>query len=436
MLLGEDVVHRGKLPLPLSPDLDPLYLTGVVERVDGDYYRVQNSIYHQFLDQYFSPGRVGHLLAMSGSWDSAIDYLEIGVQRGDERSRTDLLSAAVNSMYASEGLERAAHFLTRGLSAAFGVGDAQVWILPPQEKSLLLVGSSGNASNSALWVREHDLQLTGYLHQAARAIQTVNQRRQELRLAGKMQASLMAGSKPDVAGWQLAPALIPARETSGDFYDFIQLPNRRIGIVIADVEDKGIGAALYMTLSRTLIRTYAPENPNRPDITMRAVNERILADTEEGLFVTVFYGILEPASGVLTYCNAGHNPPFLFSEDYDGNVTALSKTGMALGVTYDSRWEPEVIKIPVRGTLFLYTDGVVDAQNQSGDHFGEERLLGAIRSHQDRSAREVQQAVINGVREFVGEEGQFDDITLVVVKREESVPVQKTQKMQRTKRVF
>jgi len=484
-LLDERVIHKSKLPLPLSPDLDPLYLTGVVELIDGENYRVQNSIYRNFMQHYFRPGRVGRSLAMAGRWDEALDYLQEAINQGDETAQLDLMSAILNAIYASDDLEQAAHFLIRGLLAGFDVLEAQVWILSLRENMLRLVGSLGTDIEAPLLVdphisttddrlearayrrmatmrgqesergikraiplfvpgrnllgvvslcesfaikrfaeqRERDRQLNGFLSQAARAMHTISTRRQELALAGSMQTSLMIETPPQVTGWQLAARLDPRRETSGDFYDFISLPGGRIGIVIADVADKGMGAALYMTLSRTLIRTYAPDNIDRPDITMRTVNERILADTHAGLFVTVFYGILDPVKGRLIYCNAGHNPPFILHKEQQEMPLILHRTGMALGVTYDARWEPQVVDIPEEGLMILYTDGVVDAQNPNGDLFGDTRLLEAASTNYFRSAQDILDAMITGVRTFAGENGQFDDMAMVVLRREVKVPI-------------
>jgi type II secretory pathway predicted ATPase ExeA len=140
LLLSHGTTPRAEMPLPLSPDVDPLFLTGVVERVDGDRYRIQNLIYQGFLAQHFHPGRVGHLLSMAGRWDAALDYLEAGIEEGNEQARSDLLPATISSMYAADDVIQATRFLTRGLSAAFGAVEARVWYSPPQETGLRLVG--------------------------------------------------------------------------------------------------------------------------------------------------------------------------------------------------------------------------------------------------------------------------------------------------------
>jgi len=293
LLLGQERLHRSALPLPLSPDLDPLYLTGVVERDALDNYQLQNDIYRLFLSQHFTPGRIGYVLAMAGRWDSAIDYLEASANQGHRQSRSELLSAAINSMYASQDLPQAVHFLQRGLRTAFSVFRSQVWFHPLFEKYLSLIsqpdthmpaelsentrlpldadrletrafrqrvslrGHEGGQDalraiplavpgEKAIGVvtikdefdkefgqemfrdrRERDLEMIGFLNQAARALETVGTRRQELELAGKLQASLLPEKPPSLPGWQISAAWYPARETAGDFYDFIPLPDNK-----------------------------------------------------------------------------------------------------------------------------------------------------------------------------------------------------------------
>lgn len=479
-LLEQENVKRADLPLPLSPDLDPLFLTGVVERDEGDCYRLQNLIYRRYLEGHFHPGRVGHVLAMTGRWDEAIDYLEASVLQGNRQSRADLLPATINSMYASQDLSQAVHFLRRGLTAAFNVSDARVWFSPPQEKYLRLIHPLGSAPEGESWLnqqiptsadqlearsfrsrvplrgqeeeqrlvqamplmipgsppvgvvtiyaeqtadvmgeqRERDLQLAGFLNQAARALQAVNLRRQELALAGRVQASLLPYAPPEVPGWQIAAAWKPARETSGDFYDFVALPGGKIGIVIADVVDKGMGAALLMALSRTLIRTYAEDYPDQPEYLLRVANARIISDIRSGLFVTLFYGILDPQSGNLTYCNAGHPPPFVISYEEGDILERLSSTGMPLGISSDTNWKPATVQVPAGAVLLLYTDGILDAQNQQQEFFGIDQMLEVVRSQVECSAQAIQEELISRVFAFAGGEPQVDDIALVVLVRD------------------
>ncbi|MFU8773254.1 MAG: PP2C family protein-serine/threonine phosphatase, partial [Anaerolineales bacterium] len=480
LLMEQDIVPRSGLPLPLSPDLDPLYLTGVVERTEGDGYRLANLIYRRFLKQHFSPARVGHVLAMAGLWDSAIDYLEASIKQGNQRSQTDVITAIINAIYASQDLNQAVHFFRRGLRAAFEVHEAKIWYHMPQEKHLHLIGSPevnlllDNEENFKIPIaedrlearafrqqiplrsheihgklyraiplavpgskpigvvtisgdlgkerfsdpREIDFQLLGFLNQAARALYTVSLRRQELIFAGRVQGSLLPETLPQIPNWQIAATWKPAHETSGDFYDFISLPGGRLGIVIADVVDKGMGAALLMTMSRTLIRSYAGMYTDLPGYLLAKVNRRIITDLNAGLFVTLFYGVLNVHTGKLTYCNAGHPPPILVVPGRKYEVRELKSSGMPLGISEETEWISASVIIPPGSCLLLYTDGVIEAQNQRGDYFGQEQIIQLMEKYDWRSPDELQDKLISAVYEFSGDKAQLDDITLMVLSRD------------------
>jgi serine phosphatase RsbU (regulator of sigma subunit)/DNA-binding NarL/FixJ family response regulator len=246
----------------------------------------------------------------------------------------------------------------------------------------------------------------------------------ELAIAGQIQASFLPSDLPALSGWQLAVTLEPASETSGDFYDFIPLPGGQLGMVVADVSDKGMGAALYMALSRTLIRTYAAEYPARPDLVLSATSSRILADARAGLFVTAFYGILDPETGVLTYCNAGHNPPYLLDRHGKYPVRTLEKTGMALGAIEDTTWKANTTRMEPGQVLFLYTDGITDTQDLQGEFFGRDRLLERLQAEvsspkpQKPAAQHIQEAMSTTVRQFRRDAPQFDDMTFMVLVRD------------------
>ncbi len=240
----------------------------------------------------------------------------------------------------------------------------------------------------------------------------------ELEVAGQIQASFLPEELPEVPGWQLAVTLEPAREASGDFYDFINLPDGRLGLVVADVAEKGVGAALYMALSRTLIRTFATDYDLDPEKALEAANRRIFADTNSDLFVTVFYAVLDPATGILTYCNAGHNPPLLLQSQNGNQTLPLTRTALPLGIFEDATWDKSEIQIMPGDVLMLYTDGVTEAQNEEDDFFGEDRLQKILRANARRSAEMIEDKIISAVYDFTGDEEQYDDITLMVVVRE------------------
>lgn len=263
-------------------------------------------------------------------------------------------------------------------------------------------------------------QIDSALHRAKAYEQSLlyTQISQELRLAGRIQASFLPNKFPNIPGWQLAVTLLPARETSGDFFDVIELSEGRLGIIVADVADKGVGAALYMALSRTLIRTYAVEYDAEPEVVFFAANRRLLNDARANLFVTAFYGILDPSTGILTFCNAGHNPPFIIRSEEKGSVEMLKRTGIAIGIDENATWTQSSVKINPGDLLILYTDGIPEAQDAKGVFFGEEKLIEIVQQHNSRPAYEIQNSILEGIENFVGDSAQFDDITLMILVRD------------------
>jgi serine phosphatase RsbU (regulator of sigma subunit)/class 3 adenylate cyclase len=256
---------------------------------------------------------------------------------------------------------------------------------------------------------------------------------QELAAARQIQESFLPEALPHLDGWQLAVTLTPAREVSGDFYDMIPLPNGRWGLLVADVADKGLGAALYMALCRTLMRTYAGEFGVQPEMVLSAVNARILSETHRSMFVTMFYAVLDPLTSTLTYCNAGHTPPHIFRirRGLRNAVVAqsLGRTGMALGVVSDAAWEQDTVQMTTGDVLVIYSDGVTEAHNPENALLGNERAMQAVQARvtewatavgpmiQELTAQEVLDALVAEVREFVDGAPQSDDITVMVLMR-------------------
>ncbi|MFN2171212.1 MAG: SpoIIE family protein phosphatase [Candidatus Promineifilaceae bacterium] len=257
-----------------------------------------------------------------------------------------------------------------------------------------------------------DLEVASYAQ--ALAHQRVDQ---EMEAAGKIQSGLLPVKPPQIPGWQLAAKLEPSRQTSGDFYDFIHFPDGRLGIVIADVADKGAAAALFMALSSSLIRTYAAQYENQPELVLGETNRRILADTHTDLFVTVFYAELDPSTGTITYANAGHNPPYHF-HSHGGVVQPLKCTGLPVGILEGSTWGTGAIQLSPGDVLVLYTDGVTDAQNREETFFGSERLLACAQHNLAQTAQEIEEAILAGIHEFAAGSPQFDDVALIVIRRE------------------
>jgi hypothetical protein len=242
--------------------------------------------------------------------------------------------------------------------------------------------------------------------------------RQELEFAGRIQTSFLPTGVPEAENWQLAAVLESARQTSGDFYDFIPFDDGLIGIVVADVSDKGTGAALYMAMSRTLIRTYAMQLSKEPELALAKANDRLMEDSVSDQFVTVFYGVLDTTTGELTYANAGHNPPYLLRRDTEESFDSLTHTGIPLGMFEEMTWERKVTRLDPGELLLVYSDGVPEAQTEDRTEFGDDQLVATARASIDRSAEDVREAIMNGIHDLVGDAPQFDDMTLVVISRD------------------
>jgi len=242
---------------------------------------------------------------------------------------------------------------------------------------------------------------------------------QELQTARKMQTSLLPSEVPQIPGWDFAAFWKPAREVAGDFYDFIPLPDGKLGLVIADVCDKGMAAALFMAVSRSILRASLGNSPTPADDISHA-NLSICGDSNIGYFVTLFYAALDPASGLLTYVNAGHNPPLLCQPNAKRNQripTQLTRTGIALGADTLLPYQQETIQLNPGDFIFLYTDGVTEAVDPAGKEFGIKRLQQVVQEHYGENAAEIISCVEKTATKFTASATPFDDITLMVVRR-------------------
>jgi serine phosphatase RsbU (regulator of sigma subunit)/putative methionine-R-sulfoxide reductase with GAF domain len=269
--------------------------------------------------------------------------------------------------------------------------------------------------------------LTGIASQASMAVENARllqqaaereRMRQELEVAERIQVSFLPERCPHLQGWQFSAIWRPAREVGGDFYDFIPLSgasNERLGLVMADVADKGVPAALFMALSRSLVRTMTIDG-RPPGAAIARANDLILADARSDLFVTLFYAIVETGSGDIAYVNAGHVPPLIVRSD--GMTEELLPSGMALGVLAGIEIAERRVSLEPGEALILYTDGVVEASNSQQRLFGRERLAETVRAQRTRPAQELAEAIDAAVTSFSGDAPQSDDFTLLVVKRD------------------
>lgn len=281
----------------------------------------------------------------------------------------------------------------------------------------LCVGAAGQVA-SAL----ESLLLAGEAEAAARL-------EQELRVAREIQTALLPGRSPRLPGWQIDAAWRSARLVGGDFFDFWRLPVRReepgadpqappalFGFVIADVSDKGVPAAMFMALSRSLVRAAALDG-SAPSFAMERANRWINRDSESGMFVTLFYGVLDPASGRLSYTVAGHNPP-LHYRAAEGAIAELRTRGIALGVLEEIKLGEAQTDLAPGDVLVCYTDGVTETVDDALAEFGVERLRALIERHHRDSAEAIVAAILDAVARHGQGRPPFDDVTLVVIKRE------------------
>jgi serine phosphatase RsbU (regulator of sigma subunit) len=240
---------------------------------------------------------------------------------------------------------------------------------------------------------------------------------QELAVAQQIQLSLLPVAPPVVPGWEFATYYQAAHQVGGDFYDFFELPGEpgRWGMVIADVADKGVPAALYMALSRTIIRTTALSG-RRPVAALTRANELILKDSQADIYVTVFYAALDTHSGTLTYSNAGHNRP-LWLRATSGEFRELAARGIVLGIFNDINLEERKIRLSHGDVLVFYTDGVTEAMDVEGQLFGEDRLRAVIAANREANAQGLLQAIVDALNVFAADTSRSDDCTLFVIRR-------------------
>jgi serine phosphatase RsbU (regulator of sigma subunit)/anti-sigma regulatory factor (Ser/Thr protein kinase) len=235
---------------------------------------------------------------------------------------------------------------------------------------------------------------------------------QELRVATLIQQNFLPKKLPDLPGWQISAYYRPAREVGGDFYDFVELPDGHIGLVIGDVTDKGVPAAMVMAATRSVLRASAARVIS-PGEVLERVNELMCPDMPAKMFVTCLYGVLEPSTGRFRFANAGHNLPYVRTST---GTIELRATGMPLGLLPGLKYEETEAFLEPGHVMLLHSDGVAEAHSADAEMFGFPRLLGVVGSRQDRG--EVIDRVLTELDRFTPQGWeQEDDITLVSLTR-------------------
>jgi len=238
----------------------------------------------------------------------------------------------------------------------------------------------------------------------------------ELLAAREVQMNLIPKEMPAIPGFDFAACTIPAQEVGGDLFDFIPTPRGRLAFCLGDVSGKGLPASLLMANVQATIRNQVASNAD-PSHALTHANKLLYRNTGSEKFVTLFYAVLEAPSGTVAYSNAGHEAPFLI--DANGQTTRLTVGGLVLGIMEDVEYEEAVIRLSRGDLLVLCSDGITEALNAEGELFGSERTLALLRDHRDKSARQILDLLIAAIREYAGPMKQADDITLVIVKRQQ-----------------
>src|SRR5215203_1743154 len=241
---------------------------------------------------------------------------------------------------------------------------------------------------------------------------------QELRVARLIQQTLLPKHVPELGGWDVAAFYRPAREVGGDFYDFLEFEDGHLGIIVGDVTDKGVPAALVMATTRTMLRTSA-QRLDSPGEVLRQVNDVLVPDIPPNMFVTCLYAILDPRSGNLRYANAGQDLPYQRHKGRVGETSELRATGMPLGLMPGMSYEEKETVLEAGDSILFYTDGLVEAHDPRRDMFGIPRLQGFISAHPGGAP--MIDFLLEELARFVGDSWeQEDDITLVTLQRSEA----------------
>jgi serine phosphatase RsbU (regulator of sigma subunit) len=238
---------------------------------------------------------------------------------------------------------------------------------------------------------------------------------EELKVASEIQLRLQPVAPPKLQGWDMTGVSFPCREIGGDYYDYIaSKKDNSVTIALGDVSGKGTGAALLMSSLHAAVRAQAQTNASVREV-MGEINRYLYENTPSNKFVTLFYGKLNPESGVLTYSNGGHNPPALIQSG--GDVTKLEVGGLPIGVMQNSVYREGEVEFRPGDVLIIYSDGITESINDAGEEFGEARLIDVARRYQDRSAAGLRDRLDEALSRFVGTAPPVDDMTLMIVKR-------------------
>ncbi len=241
----------------------------------------------------------------------------------------------------------------------------------------------------------------------------------DLEIARDIQRILLPAEAPAINGFQISGLNVPARQVSGDYFDYIQVDEERLGVAIADVSGKGVPASLIMAICRSVLRAEAARNPSPADV-LRKVNRQLYPDIKEDMFISMAYLILDHQRNGVTLARAGHDAPLLYKRASQ-SVTPLKSPGMVVGIdsgnVFDRLTTDFAVPLERDDCLVLYTDGVTEALNSAGDEFGLDRMIQSVRASASDGAQTIVKRIIEDVRNFIGSLPQNDDITLIAIRK-------------------
>ncbi len=267
---------------------------------------------------------------------------------------------------------------------------------------------------------EKAIEQVRYIRESQQEHNQLESIKNDLAIAGEIQQTILPRSFPPFPELtevvDIYASMTPAKDVGGDFYDFFQIDDERIGLVIADVSGKGVPASLFMAVSRTLLRATALRGVSSAECLTYA-NKLLCKESLDSMFVTVFYGIYHYKTGMMDYTNAGHNPPYLLRGGRTVECLPVA-SNFVVGVFDDIEFESNTLTFGIGDTLLLYTDGVTEAFNDKREQFSESNLQDILASmHESSSAKEVATSVLQSVKTFSGDYPQSDDITLLSLQR-------------------
>jgi sigma-B regulation protein RsbU (phosphoserine phosphatase) len=241
----------------------------------------------------------------------------------------------------------------------------------------------------------------------------------DLEIARDIQRILLPAEAPAINGFQISGLNVPARQVSGDYFDYIRVDDERLGVAIADVSGKGVPASLIMAICRSVLRAEAARNPSPADV-LRKVNRQLYPDIKEDMFISMAYLILDHQRDRVTLARAGHDAPLLYKRASQ-SVTPVKSPGMVVGIdsgnVFDRLTTDFAVPLERNDCLVLYTDGVTEALNTDGDEFGLERAIESVRASATDGAQTIVKKIIEDVRNFTGSLPQNDDITLIAIRK-------------------